>query len=160
MNTLLMGSCLSLFLLGTVLSRAEEARSDAGIKNVVHEFAEGWNMHNPSAMADAWVTDGDVIIPVGRVAKGHAEIVELFTDEQTGPFKHSTIRLDVSGIRWIGAHHAFVDVSGHVTGVEFGPNQPKEFDNHLVLLMAEHENKWKIIAARPYSFIQPPPMAK
>ena len=53
---------------------------EAEIKARADEFAAAWNKHDTKAMADMWSTDGDLINPYGRVAKGRAEVEKLFLD--------------------------------------------------------------------------------
>ncbi len=124
----------------------------AAIDKATHEWVAAWNAHEPKKMAAVWAEDGDLINPFNRVAKGRAEIEKLFSEEQTGPMKASTYKIDSSTTRQIGTV-AVVDWSSTVTGA-LGPDgkvQPP-FPHHVTLLFVKRGGTWMLESARGYVF--------
>lgn len=150
---------LAILLSSGIAGLAGESRVNSDIEKAVDEFVINWNKHDPGAMSDSWLSDGDLISPHGRRARGHEQIAQLFTDEQTGsgPFRNSTMKMDVSNVREICTGYAIVDTEATVTGAEFPPHAPQVMQFHVALVMEEQEGVWKFVSVRPYTFASGPP---
>src|SRR4051812_2827334 len=86
------------------------AADTKGIEEMIKGFADGWNKHDAKAMTMTWTKDGDLINPMGRYAKGHADIEKLFTEEHGTMMKASTLAFDNLQARALKGDQAFIDV--------------------------------------------------
>src|SRR5262245_57333478 len=112
-------------LLASPTARADE-KEDAAIRKRHDEWVAAWNKHDAKLMASFWVSDGDLINPFGRHAKGTAEIEKVFTDEHGGMLAGTTYSGQIESIRYIGKNVAIVDVAGEIAGMKGsdGSEQP------------------------------------
>src|SRR5258706_10192886 len=92
--------------------------NDAQIRKLADDFAVAWNKHDPTAMASFWSTDGDLINPAGRYAKGRTEIQKLFQDEHNnGPMKNSTYAMKSMSVRFLEPTLALADDDVQISGM-------------------------------------------
>src|ERR1051326_519784 len=90
---------------------------DAAILKVHEDFAASWNKDDAKGMASPFADDADLINPLGRVAKGKAEIEKLYQDEHTAAFKGSHFTSDCkAGVHVVKPDVAIVTCSFDVTG--------------------------------------------
>lgn len=120
------------------------------ISQLISQFAEKWNQHNPQEMANFWSEDGDLLNPWGIWAKGRNEVEQIFIQEQTGSMKNSHMQQTIQDIRMLAPNVAWVDGNAHITGVITHEGQSKTFDFHVVFLLVKQNNQWRIKAGRPY----------
>jgi len=130
---------------------------EASIRKLSNEFFAAWNAHDAMAMAATFTEDADVINPFGRVAKGRAAIVKLFTDEHAGPFKGTTYTAKVS-LRMLAPTVALGDWESAVNGMHdpTGKALPP-FEHHVAVAYVKQDGHWLTAAVRPYAFLPPPP---
>src|SRR5262245_3280832 len=77
-----------------VAQRASAADDEAAnVRKSCSAFVTAWNKHDPKAMAAIFTEDATIVNPFGVKAKGRAEIEKLFTTEQTGPLKESSVEV-------------------------------------------------------------------
>jgi uncharacterized protein (TIGR02246 family) len=87
----------TLAISGTALA----GKDDAAVMKVHDDLAASWNKNDYKAMAALFADDASLINPLGRIAKGRAQIEKLYADEQTGPFKGSHFSSDcTSGVQF------------------------------------------------------------
>src|SRR5690348_26079 len=79
---------MKLALVAVLLLAAGDKDKDA-VSKTAQDFAAAWNKHDAKALTAFFTDDGDLINPMGRHARGKAEIEKLFQDEQAGVFKSS-----------------------------------------------------------------------
>ena len=127
------------------------------IKSRYQAFEAAWNKHDTASMAAIWATDGDLINPYGRIAKGRPAVETLFKDEHgdKGPFKSSHFEFKNVSQRMVGGGSvslmdATCDIT-HITGPD-GASVPSEPHHVLVVWEKSKDGLWMITAARPYTF--------
>jgi uncharacterized protein (TIGR02246 family) len=130
----------------------------------VHErFAAAWNKDDAKAMAAMFADDADLINPLGRRAKGKAEIEALYADEHAGAFKGSKFSSDCkSGVRVVKPGVAVVTCSFEVTGGTLPDGKPMPALKGLyTATMLKAKTKWLVVAGRPMiPFVPPAPAPK
>lgn len=131
---------------------------DAAILKVHEDFAGNWNKGDYKAMAGMFADDADFINPLGRVAKGKAEIEKLYMDEQTSAFKGSHFTSDCKGgVRMVKPDVAVVTCSFEVTGGKApdGSAMPA-LKGIYTATMIKTKSKWQVVAGRPMIPFAPP----
>jgi len=150
---------LTILVAAVVIAPAIAAAQDdeAAIRKLSNDFFAAWGQHDANAMAATFAEDADIINPFGRVARGHAEIVKLFTDEHAGPFKGTTYTASVS-LRMLAPTVALGDWDSTVDGMHdpTGKALPP-FKHHVAVAYVKKGGHWLAAAARPYAFLPPPP---
>jgi uncharacterized protein (TIGR02246 family) len=131
---------------------------EAAILKVHEQFAENWNKDDAKAMASMFADDADLISPLGRVAKGKAEIEKLYQDEHAGPFKGSRFTSDCkSGVRLIKSDVAVVTCSFEVTGGTLPDGKAMPAMKGLyTATMVKAKGRWQVVAGRPMIPFAPP----
>ena len=152
-------SILVLFTLPLFASPAVESE----VKAFGDAFAAAWNRHDTKAMAAMWAPDGDLANPVGRWAKGTAEVEKLFADEHATIMKKSTYKNGAMSVRPLSGDMALADWDVEISG-EVGPDGktlPTE-KAHVTSLMKKAGGKWWIVSARAFEWLKmpAPPVAK
>ncbi len=132
---------------------------DAAILKVHEDFAANWNKNDYKAMAAMFADDADLINPLGRVAKGKAEIEKLYQDEQTTAFKGSHFTSDcAAGLHVIKPDVAVVTCSFTVTGGKLPDSKPMPpLKGIYTATMVKANNRWQVVAGRPMIPVTPPP---
>jgi uncharacterized protein (TIGR02246 family) len=160
-----MRSLLSIALLAVLTTSALAATPakkaegpDAAISKAMDSFFAAWNQHDVKAMVAHWADDATLINPMGRMARGKAEIEKLMSDEQGGVFKASTAKmLELKVTRPLGSQMALCDGEMTVDGA-VGPDGSAmpQMKIHMAIIMAKHGSSWVAQDARPYMFIPAP----
>ena len=135
---------------------------DSEVKARGEEFAAAWNKHDAKAMAALWAPDGDLINPIGRMAKGPAEIEKLFAEEHGSMFKKSTYKNITANVHALSADLAVVDWDVTIDG-EIGPDGKMVPTDkpHVTAVMKKANGKWWIETARAFEYMKmPAPPAK
>jgi uncharacterized protein (TIGR02246 family) len=139
--------------LSPALARAQD---EAAIRKLSNDFFAAWGRHDVKAMAATFAEDADIINPFGRVAKGRAEILKLFTDEHAGPFKGTTYTATVS-VRMLAPTVALGDWESTVDGMHDANGKAlPPFKHHVAAVYVKKDGHWLTAAARPYAFLPPP----
>ena len=150
------------FAVGGWQNPKKEAGDEDAIKARGDVFTAAWNKDDAAGMAALWSTEGDLINPWGRVAKGRAAVETLFKDEHAGMMKGSHYEQKIAGVRILGGGGvAVVDWDLVITNAKApdGSIQPP-MPHHLLLVMQKDKSgTWMIESARPYVF-SPAPDAK
>jgi uncharacterized protein (TIGR02246 family) len=148
----------TLAMMTAMATTAAAEGTEATVLKVHEEFAAEWNKNDYKAMAAHFADDADLINPLGRVAKGKAEIEKLYQDEQTTSFKGSRFTSDCkSGVRIIKPNVAVVTCAFEVTGGKLPDGQAMPALKGLyTATMLKTKNKWRIVAGRPMIPFTPP----
>lgn len=154
MRTLL-ALALMVLLAGAAFADAD-ARETAGIGALADSFAAAWNKHDAKAMASLFNADADVINPMGRSAKGQTAIQGLFSDEQSGAMKGSTLALKVTSIRKLSWNHFFVDGDADITGMTTPDGQTGAMKAHFCALVEKKFENYSFINLRAFSYLTQP----
>ena len=126
---------------------------EAAILKVHEQFAENWNKDDAKAMAAMFADDADLINPVGRVAKGKAEIEKLYQEEHSGPFKGTHFASTCKdGVRIVKPDVAIVTCSFEVSGGAL----PTTMKGIYTATMVKTKNRWQVVAGRPMFPFSPP----
>lgn len=128
--------------------------TDAAIQKTVDGFFDAWNRHDPKTMASFWTDDATLINPMGREAHGRADIEQLFTEEQSGPFKASTAKVVSWKVtRRLGPELVFCDGDVTIDGA-LGPDGSSmpQMKVHLSQIMERKRGQWYVAEARPAIF--------
>ncbi|HEY5948162.1 MAG TPA: SgcJ/EcaC family oxidoreductase [Kofleriaceae bacterium] len=148
----------TLAISGTALA----GNDDVAVLKVHEQFAASWNKNDYKAMAALFSDDADLINPLGRLAKGRAEIEKLYMDEQTGPFKGSHFTSDCkAGVHFAKPDVAIVTCAFEVTGGKLadGTAMPP-LKGIYTATMVKAKKRWQIVAGRPMVPVSPPPATK
>jgi uncharacterized protein (TIGR02246 family) len=141
---------------GSVSKAGGTSAADSGLAHEVQPalsgFEDAWNRHDPQALAAAFAEDGVLINPRGRVARGRAEIRQLFEDEQLrGPMRGTRLTGRVTSVRQVAPGLAFVDQEVTVSGAKDSSGQVLPDERlHAALLLVRRGGTWQALEARPY----------
>lgn len=125
------------------------------ISQVIQQFVENWNQHNPEKMADLWHEDGDLIRADGTWVKGREHVAQLFLQEQIEHMKDSTLHLTVQDVRLFAPNVAWVDAEGTIFNITDPAGLCRSFDHHVIFMIVKQNTRWGITAVRPYQFFVP-----
>lgn len=137
---------------------AEKASDEAAIRKQGEEFAAAWNKNDYKTIASKFTADGDLINPMGRVAKGASEIEKLFQDEQTSVMKGTTFTRTSRSLQWVGPQVAVETWDATVTGMHSPDGKDLPPLKHIVTIVwVQKDGKWLAAVARPMAPVPPPP---
>jgi uncharacterized protein (TIGR02246 family) len=122
------------------------------------KWTSAWNAHDAKKMAAVFSEDGNLLNPFNRAEKGRAEIESLFTEEQSGPMKSTTYKVESSSLNQLSDDCAVLDWSGVVTGIVGPDGKPQPpFSHHVTHVLVKKGAKWEDVLVRAYVFAPPPP---
>lgn len=124
--------------------------TEGEISQFVDQFVKKWNQHDPRELNELWAENGDLINPSGEWEKGKANVMNILVREHKGPLRESQMKQEITKILVLSPSLAWVDakVSLNVPGV------PSGLDHHIVYLLTKQNNQWRILAVRPYQFLE------
>jgi uncharacterized protein (TIGR02246 family) len=139
-------------------AKAEERIGSEGLTDLVSQFSRAWSRHDPAALADLWSVDGDLMNPLGRMARGRAELMELFKDEHLGYMRGTSLAVKVTGSRTLAPGLTFVDGEALLTGVQTPDGKSMPALKHLIFgVAAAGEGGWRFVSVRLAVPVPPPP---
>lgn len=109
--------------IGGAEKEAGTAADRTAVGKLATDWAAAWSRHDPEGMASAFSERGDLINPMGAVAKGRPQVLELFQREHAGRLKQSTLALNCEPARFFDASVAEVDCDRTGKGMT-GPQAP------------------------------------
>jgi uncharacterized protein (TIGR02246 family) len=140
------------FAAGTV---ATAARADVSVRNAAADeksvnklstdWIEAWNRHDAAGMAGLFVEKGDLINPMGDVARGHEQVLKLFQQEQAGKLKSSTMSETCQPAKFLDAKVAQLDCEFSLKGVAGAEAPMHGYRTAVVLLEGD---RWSIASMR------------
>ncbi len=153
----LLAACVGFLALAGALPAQEEGADHEGLKTLAASFSAAWERHDPVALADLWVADGDLVNPTQRKARGRAELVEFFRDEHSSYMKGTSLTVKVTGARVLGPGLALIDCEAQLTGVKTPDGKALPPLKHLVFaVVTKAGERWQFVSAR-LSVPVPPP---
>ena len=90
----------------------DQAADEAVIRQVVGNFADAWNRHDPTAMLAAFADDLDHVSVRGRWQQGRAELERTHHDNHATIWKEITYHAVVEKVRFLRPDVAVVIVRG------------------------------------------------
>jgi uncharacterized protein (TIGR02246 family) len=137
---------------------AQDDRSAEGVEGLATAFSRAWGQHEPAALADLWLADGDLMNPLGRRARGRAELIELFRDEHNGYMKGTSLAVRVTSLRVLTPSIVFFDAEALLNGVRTPDGKGVPPLKHVVFAVAvERDGAWRFASARLSVPVPPPP---
>jgi len=121
-------------------------QDEQAIRNMVTQFVAAWNKNDAKGLASHFTSDGDLINPAGRIARGSTEVEKLFRDEQSGQFKNTRFRLTVTNIRFLKPDIAVTDLEYEINDMK-GPLSTMK--GLVSLVVRKDSSQWLINACRP-----------
>jgi uncharacterized protein (TIGR02246 family) len=133
------------------------SREEETIHIRIDEFVNAWNKHDTRGMSSLYAEDGDFINPIGRIAKGRAEIEKVLKEEHTGALRDSRMSVRPENLRFLSPEIAITDHSYELTGVR-DPNgkDVPTVRGHVTTVLKKAGDIWLIVADRPTVALSPP----
>lgn len=127
---------------------------ESEISQFVDLFVKKWNQHDPKELSELWAENGDLMNPAGEWEKGKADVLKILLREHQGVLRESKMKQEITNILVLSPTMAWVDakVSLHVPGVP--DDLDPQLDHHIVYLLVKQNNQWRILAVRPYQFLE------
>lgn len=129
---------------------SSSSTTESEISQFVDLFVKKWNEHDPKELNELWAENGDLMNPAGEWEKGKANVLKILLREQRGPLRESQMKQEITNIRVLSPTLAWVDAKVELKV----PGVPEGLDHHIVYLLEKQNNKWRILAARPYQFLE------
>lgn len=124
--------------------------ADSGISQFVDLFVKTWNKHDPKELNELWAENGDLMNPSGEWEKGKANVLKILIREHQGVLRKSQMKQEITNVLNLSPTMAWVDakVSLSIPGI------PEGLDHHIVYLLVKQNDQWRILAVRPYQFLE------
>lgn len=147
---------LMLFMLSGLLfigATGSSPATESEISRFVDLFVKKWNQHDPKELNELWAENGDLMNPAGEWEKGKANVLKILVREHQGILRESRMKQKITNILLLTPTMAWVDakVSLSIPGV---PGLDKQLEHHIVYLLEKQNNQWRILAVRPYQFLE------
>ena len=141
---------MKLVLMLALVLAAGDKDKDA-VSKTAQDFADAWNKHDAKAMTAYFTDDGDLINPMGRHAKGKAEIEKLFQDEQSTVFKNSqfTATCAPDDIKMIKPDVAVMTCNWEASGAKTPDGKTMTPKGMVTVVVVKKGGKWMWMVARP-----------
>lgn len=120
------------------------------ISQFIDLFVKKWNQHDPKELDALWAENGDLMNPAGEWEKGKANVLKILMREHRGVLRKSQMSQEITNILTLSPTMAWVDAKVRLNV----PGVPAELDHHIVYLLIKQNNQWRILAARPYQFLE------
>lgn len=130
-----------------IFAQPRSSNDSSGVGEFINAFNAAWNSHNPKAIADFWVGDGDLITPWGRWIISKSQIESHFEQEKKGMIQQS-----IDSKRFLTPQFAYLDTTIKLNFTEQKENSPPAILQHGVYLLGKVGNEWKIISLRIFQF--------
>ncbi len=139
-------------------AQTEEPAESTGVRALTDAFAAAWGRHNARELAGLWTEDGDLVNPMGRAAKGRAEVQRLFAEEHATFMKGTTLSVTVNGERPLAPDLAVIDCEALLRGVTSPDGRSVPPFKHLIFAVVKKGDAgWRFVAARLVVPVPPPP---
>jgi uncharacterized protein (TIGR02246 family) len=132
-------------------------RDEAAIRALEMAYDSAWNNGDVQRLVAAFAPEAVVVNPLGKSAKGRAEIQRVLGEFLNGPAKGSRHTSDVATIEFITDDVAVVDGKATVEGMaEPGDTTPAPAVHRFTDIVVRRHGTWTIAHVRAYLFAQPP----
>jgi len=140
-------------------TKAAFAADEKAVGKVAADWSDAWNRHDAEGMASLFSERGDLINPIGDVAKGRPQILKLFQGEHSGRLKQSKMALTCEPARFFDANVASVDCDSALEGLA-GPESPPMLHGHVTAVVIRDGERWSIASFRAMVPRQAGPMPR
>lgn len=123
---------------------------ESEISQFIDLFVKKWNQHDPKALDELWAENGDLMNPAGEWEKGKANVLNILIREHQGILRKSQMKQKITNILVLSPTMAWVDANVNLNV----PGIPTGLDHHIVYLLVKQNNEWRILAVRPYQFLE------
>jgi uncharacterized protein (TIGR02246 family) len=132
------------------------------VERTIGAFLTAWNRHDPAGMSAIWADDGDLINPVGKLARGREEVRTLFSEEQSAAMRETTCEMTLESVRWAADNIVVVDAECSIKGMlDSSGRELPIFKPHVLLVLHKIDSDdWQVLAARPYVYATLPGIGK
>jgi uncharacterized protein (TIGR02246 family) len=137
-----------------VVTAAGAARADAAVRNAAADekavakigvdWTDAWNRHDAGALAAIFVESGDMMNPMGRMAKGHQQVLKLLQDEHGGALKSTKMTQSCEPARFLDANVAQLDCEFTLEGIAAEP----ALRGHVTDVVVLEGGRWGIASLR------------
>lgn len=134
----------------SISAAASPSTVESEISEFVDLFVRTWNLHDPKQLNELWAENGDLMNPAGEWEKGKANVMKILTREHQGVLRESRMKQEITNLLMLSPTMAWVDANVQLTV----PKVPESLDHHIVYLLEKKNNQWRILAARPYQFLE------
>jgi uncharacterized protein (TIGR02246 family) len=138
---------------GTRVVSPQDARA---IEATIEQFLSAWNQHDPVKMAACWAPDGDLINPMGKLARGRDQVERLFREEHQGAMKNSRHHIKIGALRFANPDLALLDGECDLQGVRDPAGNETSMHPHLFLVLTRKAGEWKVLVGRPCIYPKQP----
>jgi len=128
-------------------TKAASAADEKAVGKIAVDWTDAWNRHDAEGMANLFSVRGDMINPMGDVAKGRPQILKLFQGEHAGRLKQSKMALTCEPARFFDANVAAVDCDSALEGIA-GPEAPAMLHGHVTAVVLRDGDRWSIVSFR------------
>jgi uncharacterized protein (TIGR02246 family) len=155
-----MGRALAL-LAGTLafgaVAEAQAPKVEAELQKTYAQFGEAFNRFDAQAVSSFWAKDGTLINPMGKPAKGPAEVARVFGEDAQTFLGGTTSTFTVRSVRQLKGDVAFVDLDHAIENFRAPDGTTRTEQQHVVMLVRKQGGAWKFLDVRPYAFVKPAP---
>jgi uncharacterized protein (TIGR02246 family) len=123
---------------------------ESEISQFIDLFVKKWNQHDPKELNELWAENGDLMNPAGEWEKGKANVLNILVREHRGVLRESQMKQEITNILVLSPTMVWVDAKATLNV----PGVPSALDHHIVYLLVKQSNQWRILAVRPYQFLE------
>lgn len=137
-----------------LMSATQSSSVESEISQFVDLFVKKWNQHDPKELNELWAENGDLMNPAGEWEKGKANVLNILIREHRGVLRESQMKQEISNILTLSPTMAWVDAKVRLNIPGVPENLEHQLDHHIVYLLVKQNDQWRILAARPYQFLE------
>ena len=130
---------------------AAPSKDEEAVRAMVQSFSDGWNLRDPARVAAHWADDGTLVNPYGDVAKGPAEIKEMFAGDPKVTAPDASAKIELSYLRMLKPDLALVDIDVDAAETHRPVFEPGRA-NHWTGIAIRKGTKWQFLEIRVYQF--------
>ncbi len=138
-----------------------KAADDAGARQCVANYIDGFNHHDAKEVAMAFAEDADRTTVRGDYAHGREELEKSYAGLFSGRLKNAVRTAKVTRVRWVAPGVAVVDADWEMTGAVTETGAPAPAGKGFIDLVATKvKGAWKITVFHEAQFPAAPAPAK
>jgi uncharacterized protein (TIGR02246 family) len=115
-------------------------------------LAAAWSGNDGTAVAAFFAEDGSLINPFGERADGREALTAMYSEYFAGMLKGTTTSISLTHLRPVEPDHALADAEQTI----YAPNGDVLLALHVVNLLRQDGDDWRLVDSRPYAFPPPP----
>lgn len=127
---------------------------ESEISQFVDLFVKKWNQHDPKELNELWAENGDLMNPAGEWEKGKANVLNILIREHRGVLRESQMKQEITNILILSPTLAWVDAKVNLSVPGVPSDLDRQLDHHIIYLLVKQNNQWRILAVRPYQFLE------